>query len=228
MLPISGRKSAGQRLAAKLKSYGGRPDVTVLALPRGGVPVAFEIAGRLHAALDILVVRKVGLPTRPELAMGAVVSGGVRVLDRDLIRSAQLPEFLVDALVEREEMEITQREALLRDGHAAPDLSGRTVIVVDDGMATGSTMLAAVMALRAQRPREIVIAVPVGSAQACGRLAAEVDVLICLATPEPFYSVGKWYKSFPQLKDEEVKALLSVSGVRTKALQSGDQVPGAA
>ncbi|HEY7304887.1 MAG TPA: phosphoribosyltransferase [Bryobacteraceae bacterium] len=209
MLPFLDRIEAGRLLASKLESYEGRADVVVVGLPRGGVSVAFEIARRLRAPLDVIVVRKLGVPWQPELAMGAVASGGVRILDRDLIRSLNLSSYYVYGLIAKEEREIERREALFRNGYPAPALSGRRVILVDDGAATGSTMLAAAEAIRQQHPKEIVIAVPVASREACRTFHAEVDKCICLATPEPFYSVGQWYESFPQVADEEVQVLLS-------------------
>jgi predicted phosphoribosyltransferase len=211
MPPLANRAEAGQLLAAKLQGYIGTPNVTVVALPRGGVPVAFEIAERLQAPLDVLIVRKVGFPGHAELAMGAVASGGVRILDRELIRSADLPLNLVDALVEREEQEIVKREKLLRDGHPVQDLSGRTVILVDDGAATGSTMLAAVKATRVHDPRDIIVALPVASEEAYSMLAAEVSRCVCLATPDPFFAVAQWYESFPQVTDDQVNTLLARS-----------------
>ena len=212
MLPFSDRMEAGRLLASKLKGYAGRDDVVVVALPRGGVSVAFEIAHCLDSPLDVLIVRKLGVPWQPELAMGAVASGGIRLLDQALIRSLNLPNNYVYSLIAREEREIERREALFRNGCPAKALSGLTVILVDDGAATGSTMLAAAEAIRQQHPKEIVIAVPVASRDACMTFRAEVGKCICLATPEPFFAVGQWYESFPQVADEEVQTLLSRAG----------------
>lgn len=213
MLPFANRVEAGRLLASKLKSYEAQRDVVVVALPRGGVPVAFEIARELEAPLDIMVVRKLGAPWQPELAMGAVASGGIRLLDQALIRSLNLSNYYVYGLIAKEEREIERREALFRDGYPAQALSGKKVILVDDGAATGSTMLAAAEAVKQQHPKEVVIAVPVASRQACVTFQAEVGKCFCLATPEPFYAVGQWYKSFPQVADEEVQELLSRSRV---------------
>jgi putative phosphoribosyl transferase len=211
MLPLLDRVHAGRHLASKLKDYAGNPDVLVVGLPRGGVPVAFEIGRRLCAPLDILVVKKLGVPWREELAMGAVASGGVEMLDHALIRSLNLSNYYVYGLIARVENEIQRREALFRNGHPAKVLGDRTVILVDDGAATGSTMLAAAEAVRKQHPKEIVIAVPVASHDAFATFQTEVDECVCLETPEPFCSVGQWYESFPQVTDAEVQELLSRS-----------------
>jgi putative phosphoribosyl transferase len=200
---------AGRLLASKLREYEGVPDVVVLGLPRGGVPIAFEIAQRLHAPLDVLVVRKLGVPWQPELAMGAVASGGARILNHELVRSLNLSNYFVYGVIAREEVELARREALFRDGYPAQALSDRTVILVDDGAATGSTMLAATEAVRKQRPKDIVIAIPVASRDAYRVFEAEVGKSVCLAIPQPFYSVGQWYESFPQVPDKEVQEFLS-------------------
>jgi putative phosphoribosyl transferase len=207
ILPFSDRIEAGRLLASKLDGYKGRPDVVVVGLPRGGVPVAFEVAQRLRAPLDVLTVRKLRVPWQRELAMGSVASGGIRVLDHALIRSLNLSNYYVYGLIAREESELARREALYHDGHPAQVLSGRTVILIDDGAATGSTMLAAREAVVTKRPKEIVIAVPVASCEAYDAFKVE-GTCFCLATPEPFFAVGQWYESFPQISDEEVKALL--------------------
>jgi len=207
-LPFRDRISAGRLLGSKLDVYKGKPNVLVLALPRGGVPVAHEIAKRLHAPLDVMVVRKLGVPWQPELAMGAVASGGVTVLDDALIQYLNLHKSYIQALIAREKEEIERREHIFRNGRRAPELSGRTVILVDDGAATGSTMLAAVAAIRKQRPEKVIVAVPIASRSACESFEREADNCLCLATPEPFVAVGSWYESFPQVTDEEVKGLL--------------------
>lgn len=211
MLPFSNRISAGRLLASRLEGYEDKADVVIAALPRGGVPVAFEIAERLRAPLDVLVVRKVGLPWQPELALGAVASGGVRVLDRDILRSVNLSNYYVYNLIAKEEDEVGRRETLFRCGYPAELLRGRTVILVDDGAATGSTMLAAAQAVLKQCPKELVVAVPVASREAITKLESEVDKCLCLATPAPFFAVSEWYGSFPQIADEEVQSLLAQS-----------------
>jgi len=182
----------GRLLASQLQGYAAKSDVVVVALPRGGVPVAFEIARRIDASLDILIVRKLAVPWQPELAMGAVASGGVRLLDQALIRSLNLPNSHVYGLIAGEEKEIQRRETLFRRGCPAQTLSGRTVILVDDGAATSSTILAAAEAILQQHPKQIVIAVPVASRDACLTFQARVGKRVCLATPEPFFAVGQW------------------------------------
>lgn len=215
MLPFTDRAEAGCRLVSKLEAYAGRPDLVVLGLPRGGIPVAFEIAQRLGAPLDVVVVRKLGVRWQPELAMGAVASGGIRILDQALIRSLNLSNYFVYGTIAKEEKEIQRREALFRDGRPAPQLAGRTVILVDDGAATGATMLAAAEAVRGQYPKRIVIAIPVASRDAYAKFEAEVGKCICLAIPHPFFAVSHWYKSFPQVSDDEVQQLLSRSRIHT-------------
>src|SRR5262249_55154815 len=202
---------AGQRLAGKLKKYAGRPDVLVLALPRGGVPVAFEVAQALHAPLDVFLVRKLGLPGHAELAIGAIATGGVRVLNEDLVRALQIPDEVIDAVAVEEQQELERRERTYRDDRPPPDVRGRIVILVDDGLATGSTMRAAVAALRRQRPARVVVAVPVGAAETCSELGAEADEAICARTPEPFHGVGVWYDDFSQPSHEAVPELLNSS-----------------
>jgi putative phosphoribosyl transferase len=202
------RTAAGQRLAAELAAYADRSDVLVLGLPRGGVPVAFEVAKALKAPLDVFLVRKLGVPGQEELAMGAIASGGVRVLNDDIVRSLQLSPATIDRVAEKEQQELERRERLYRDDRPAPDLHGRTVILVDDGLATGATMRAAIKALRQQQPAKLVVGVPVSSSETCQEIGREVDVIVCAETPHPFYSVGLWYNSFPQTTDEEVRDLL--------------------
>ena len=202
------RSDAGRRLAEQLAEYADRADVRVLALPRGGVPVGWEVARALGAPLDVFLVRKLGIPGHEELAMGAIASGGVRVLNRQVVDTFSIPERTVAAVAATEQEELERREREYRAGRAAPDVRGRTVILVDDGLATGSTMRAAVAALRAQEPGELVVAVPVGAAETCSELAREVDRVVCAATPEPFLAVGLWYEDFAQTTDEEVRSLL--------------------
>ncbi|MEP7226331.1 MAG: phosphoribosyltransferase [Gemmatimonadales bacterium] len=202
------RTEAGQVLAARLEKYAGKPDVIVLALPRGGVPVAYEVARALHAPMDIFVVRKLGIPGQEELAMGAVATGGVRVLNDQVVRGLSIPDYVIDAVVRWETEELKRRERVYRGDRPPPDVRGKTVVLVDDGLATGSTMLAAVRALRQQGPARIVVAVPVASPDTCELLKAHVDEVVCAATPEPFYAVGLWYRDFSQTTDEEVRELL--------------------
>jgi predicted phosphoribosyltransferase len=202
------RYEAGRLLASKLRSFANHPDAVVLALPRGGVPVGFEVAKTLNLPLDVFVVRKLGVLGYEELAMGVIASGGVRVLNEDLIRSANIPDEVVDAVAAEEERELERREREYREGRPPIDVKDRTVILVDDGLATGSSMRVAVLALRNRKPRQIVIAVPVASPQTCAEFESEVDQVICAVTPEPFWAVGQWYKDFSQTSDEEVRDLL--------------------
>jgi putative phosphoribosyl transferase len=202
------RREAGRQLAAKLAAYAGRPDVIVLALPRGGVPVAYEVARALGAPLDIFLVRKLGLPGREELAMGAVASGGIRVLNEEVVRALRIPEEVIDEVAAEEMEELERREQLYRGDWPPPDVRGRTVILIDDGLATGSTMRAAIAALRQQHPARIVVAVPVGAPETCAEFQDEADEAICALTPDPFYAVGLWYGDFTQTTDEEVRDLL--------------------
>jgi putative phosphoribosyl transferase len=202
------RREAGRALARQLTHYASRPDVVVLALPRGGVPVAFEVAEALDAPLDVFLVRKLGFPGNEEFAMGAIASGGVRVVNEPLLRRYGIPAAAVDRVVEHEERELRRRERLYRGERAAIELKGRTAILVDDGLATGSSMQAAVKAARLQRPERIVVAVPVGPAESVRELARTADEVACVATPEPFLAVGRFYDDFDQVDDEEVARLL--------------------
>jgi putative phosphoribosyl transferase len=203
------RIDAGRKLAQELVHYKDQPNVIVLALPRGGVPIGFEVAQALHAPLDIFLVRKLGVPGHEELAMGAIASGGVRVMNEQVMRMLPIPQKTVEAVAAEEERELARRERLYRDGRAAPDVRGKTVILVDDGLATGSTMRAAVMALRQLGPERIVVAVPVGSPDTCEEFQREADEAVCASTPDPFYAVGYWYADFEQTTDEEVRELLA-------------------
>jgi len=205
------RREAGRLLATKLAAYANRPDVLVLALPRGGVPVAYEVARALKAPLDVFIVRKLGVPGHNEFAMGAVATGGVRVLNNETVRALHIPQYLIDKVTEQEQQELVRREHIYRGGRPAPDVRGRTVILVDDGLATGSTMLAAIKALQQQQPARIVVAVPTAAAETCEELRAEVDDVICAITPQPFRAVGLWYEDFSQTTDEEVRNLLSLA-----------------
>src|SRR5437868_989383 len=203
------RHEAGRRLADKLSPYAKRPDVLVLALPRGGVPVAYEVAQSLQAPLDVFLVRKLGVPGYEELAMGAVATGGVRVLNDEIVNGLRIPDDVVDAVTAWQQQELARREQLYRGDSPAPDVRGRTVILVDDGLATGATMHAAIAALRRQQPARIVVAVPTAAPETCDALRAEVDDVVCAITPEPFYSVGLWYEDFSQTTDDEVRDLLA-------------------
>jgi predicted phosphoribosyltransferase len=207
--PFRDRVNAGKVLAEHLRKYAGRPDVIVLALPRGGVPVAYEVAKALGAPLDVFIVRKLGVPGHEEYAMGAVASGGVRVLNEDVVRGLGLNDIAVERVAARELAELNRRERLYRGDRPEPDLKGRTVILVDDGLATGSTMKAAVKALAARGPARIVVAVPIAAADTCQALRREVDEVVCAVTPEPFHAVGLWYDDFRQTSDEEVHDLLA-------------------
>ncbi|MGZ8847076.1 MAG: phosphoribosyltransferase [Pyrinomonadaceae bacterium] len=204
------RTDAGQFLAEKLIEYANRLDVIVLALPRGGVPVAYEVANRLNAPLDIFVVRKLGVPGHEELAMGAIASGGVRVLNPDVLSYIRIHEAIIDQVTEYELSELQRRERLYRGSRPPLELKGRTIIIVDDGLATGSTMRAAVKALRQKQPKKIIVAVPVGARETCESFKSEVDTMaVCAITPEPFQAVGLWYRDFSQTTDEEVRDLLA-------------------
>ena len=205
------REDAGKKLAAALHKYQGQKDVVVFALPRGGVPVAFEVARRLKAPLDILVVRKIGVPGQPELAMGAVASGGVIIRNEHVIRAVGIGPDRFDAAVAAARDELTEQEAALRGTELRVDLTDRTVIVVDDGMATGSTMRAAVEALRTLEPERIVIAVPVGAPEVVVQLGPIADEVVCLLTPRNLVAVGSWYQSFGQTTEMEVRRLLDTS-----------------
>ena len=203
------RRDAGRLLAEKLAAYANRPDVLVLALPRGGVPVAYEVAHRLGAPLDVFVVRKLGVPGHEELAMGAVATGGVRVLNDQLVEQLGIPDQMIDAVAARERQELARRERLYRGGRPPPDVRGRTGILVDDGLATGATMYAAIEALRKQDPGRIVVAVPTASPETCEEMKVKADHVICAITPDPFQAVGRWYQDFSQTSDEEVADLLA-------------------
>lgn len=205
-LPYEDRREAGRVLADALAHYRGRPHLLVLALPRGGVPVAYEVARALKAPLDVFVVRKLGFPGHEEYAMGAIASGGVRVMNP--MPGMHVTPEEVAAAVARELPELQRRERLYRGQGPAPELHGRTVIVVDDGLATGATMHAALLGIRQQQPARLVMAVPVGAADSCEALQGVADEVVCVATPEPFRAVGLWYRQFPQTSDDEVRTLL--------------------
>jgi putative phosphoribosyl transferase len=202
------RSDAGRYLGLQLKKYANDTHVLVLALPRGGVPVAFEVARRLHAPLDVFLVRKLGVPGQEELAMGAIATGGVLVPNEEVIAALGITDDIIASAAAREKEELVRRERQYRGDRPAPDLEGRTVILVDDGLATGSSMRAAIAAVKKQGPTRIVVAVPVAAAATCGELAQEVDDVVCALTPEPFQAVGLWYADFSQTTDAEVRALL--------------------
>jgi predicted phosphoribosyltransferase len=206
------RFDAGRLLDSKLLPFANRSDTVVLALPRGGVPVGFEVAKALNVPLDVFVVRKLGVPGQEELAMGAIASGGIYVLNEDLVRALGIPDVVINAVAADEERELERREHLYREGRPAVAVQGRTVILVDDGLATGSSMRVAVMALKRKKPAQIVVAVPVGAPATCAEIESEVDQIICVVTPEPFQSVGEWYRDFSQTSDEEVRDLLRGAG----------------
>ena len=202
------RFDAGTTLATELSDYAGRGDVVVLALPRGGVPVGFQVARALGAPLDVFLVRKLGVPGHEELAMGAIASGGVQVLNEDVVDALDVPAQRISAVAAAEEQELERRLRAYRSGRPPPDVKGKVVILVDDGLATGSSMRAAVTAVRQQGPERIVVAVPTAAAETCERLAAEADEVVCASTPRPFHAVGLSYRDFSQTSDEEVSDLL--------------------
>ncbi len=214
---FSDRREAGRQLAALLRPLADEPGVIVLGLPRGGVPVAYEVADALGAPLDVFVVRKLGVPGHEEYAMGAIASGGIRVINHDVIRQLQIPMHAVESVEHAERRELERREHLYRGDRPPPPLHGRTVVLVDDGLATGSTMLAAVQAVRTQRPRRIVVAVPVASPEACQALRRQADDCVCVSTPDPFYGVGLWYLNFNQTTDDEVQRLLAAADTTHRA-----------
>jgi len=203
------RSDAGRLLAGRLAHYAHHPDLLVLALPRGGVPVAYEVARALHAPLDVFLVRKLGVPGHPELAMGAIASGGVQVLNEETIRGLGIPMDTVERVAEKERHELARREREYRGDRPPPDVQGKTVILVDDGLATGASMVAAVQALGLMRPRQIVVAVPTAPPDTCAAMRSLVDDVICAVTPEPFHAVGRWYHDFTQTSDAEVRRLLA-------------------
>jgi putative phosphoribosyl transferase len=205
------RFDAGQRLGTRLHEFANRRDVLVLALPRGGVPVGFEVARLLNAPLDIFVVRKIGAPGQEELAMGAIASGDVQILNSDVIRDLHISAEQVKEAVARERLELKRREALYRGDRSSPDVGDMTVILVDDGLATGSTMRAAIAALRREHAKQIIAAVPVAASSVCEIVAREAEGTVCLYTPADFYAVGQWYQNFSQTTDEEVRDLLARS-----------------
>lgn len=205
------RTDAGRQLAARLGKYAGRPDVVVLALPRGGVPVAFEVASALGAPLDVLVVRKLGVPGQEELAMGAIASGGTRAMNDDVLRTLVIDAATIERVTARARAELERREHAYRGDREPAAVEGRTVILVDDGIATGATVRAAVRALRQRHPARVVIATPVAAPESIALLRPEADEIVCLATPYPMLAIGIWYRDFGQTTDEEVVRLLERS-----------------
>ena len=203
------RTEAGRLLATKLTGYAGQEGVIVLALPRGGVPVGYEVARALGAPLDLLIVRKLGVPGREELAMGAIASGGVRVVNEEVVQALGISEDVLEQVAQREAGELQRRDRAYRGDRPHPDLRGRTVILVDDGLATGSTMRAAVAAVRAQNPRRVIVAVPTAAPSIAEEFRSIADDCVCVSTPEPFYAVGLWYEDFSQTTDDEVRDLLA-------------------
>jgi len=217
-VPFHDRYDAGRRLAARLITYADRPDVLVLALPRGGVPVAYEVAQALQAPLDLFLVRKLGVPGHEELAMGAIATGGVLVHNEEVVRGLRILPHVIQAVAGREQQELERRERLYRGDRPPPEVRGRTVILVDDGLATGATMRAAAEALRQQQPARLIIAVPVAAPTTCEELREVEDEIICAVTPEPFYAVGLWYEDFSPTSDEEVRDLLDRAARRTPSM----------
>jgi putative phosphoribosyl transferase len=204
------RAEGGKLLARELSKYADRRDVLILGLPRGGVPVAFEVANALHAPLDVFVVRKLGVPGHEELAMGAIATGGVRILNYGVIQAMNIPDEVIEAVGAREHLELKRRELAYRGHASAPEIRGKTIILVDDGIATGSTMLAAVAALQQAEPARIVVASPTAPASSCDDLEGDVNEVVVISMPDPFYSVGQAYEVFAQTSDEEVRELLNL------------------
>ncbi|HEY8600482.1 MAG TPA: phosphoribosyltransferase [Thermomicrobiales bacterium] len=221
-VPFRDRRDAGRRLASLLAHHTGDPRVLVLALPRGGVPVAYEVARALGTPLDLFLVRKLGVPGQEELALGAIATGGIRVLNDELVRELRLSARAIDAIAEREDRELARRERAYRGDRPAPAVRERVVILVDDGLATGATMRAAVLALRRQAPAHLVVAVPVAASEICTAFRAEVDEVVCAVTPIPFHAVGTWYEDFTQTTDDEVRDLLGQAARTASEPRDGD------
>lgn len=208
-IPFKDRTQAGQQLAHQLQAYANRSDVLVLGLPRGGIPVAYEIAQVLNAPLDICLVRKLGVPGQPELAMGAIASSGIRILNYDIVSDLSITDKTLEAVTARELRELQRRDRVYRGDRPMPKVQDQTVILVDDGIATGATLRAAIAILKTQQPKALIVAVPVAPAEVCRAIATEVDHILCLATPEPFYAIALWYDNFCQTSDAEVCDLLA-------------------
>jgi putative phosphoribosyl transferase len=222
MARFEDRREGGRALATALRGYAGRTGLLVLGLPRGGVPVAFEVAMALGAPLDVFVVRKLGMPGHEEFALGAIATGGIRVINRESVESLEVSEAALQAVIEREQCELTRRERLFRQGREAPSIAGRTVLLIDDGLATGATMRAAAEAIRAQRPTWLVAGTPVGSPEACAAMGESADEVVCALTPEPFRAVGLWYADFEQTSDDEVRELLNLAAQNVSREQPGE------
>jgi putative phosphoribosyl transferase len=220
-MPFLDRSDAGRRLAARLQKYADCPACLVLALPRGGVPVAFEVARALHVPLDVFLVRKLGVPGHEELAMGAIASGGVRVLNEDVVGPLRISSQAIDAVATREQRELERRESEYRDGRPTPEVAGRTIILIDDGLATGASMKAAILALRESRARPIVVAVPVASPQTCSEIGQVADEVICAETPIDFGAVGEWYYDFSQTTDRQVRDSLAQAASAQRPIPVG-------
>jgi predicted phosphoribosyltransferase len=217
------RADAGRQLASMLAGYAALPDAIVLALPRGGVPVGYEVAVGLGLPLDIFLVRKLGVPGHEELAMGAIASGGVRVLNDDVVGPLNISPSTIERVAASEQQELERREAAYRDGRPSPNLRGTTVILVDDGLATGSTMLVAIRSINLQQPARIVAAVPTAAPSVCAEIGREADEIVCAITPEPFYAVGLWYDDFSETTDEDVRHLLQLAARRSTASREHSQ-----
>lgn len=213
------RSHAGQELAKALSGYDGKEDTLILALPRGGVPVAFEIAKRLNLPMDVLLVRKLGIPGHEELAMGAIAEDGILYINQEIVDQLGIPPVVIDSVVTRETEELNRRRQLYRHDRPAPHLQGKTIIIVDDGLATGATMHAGVKALKHANCKRLIVAVPVGARDTCMDMEEEADDVICLYSPDPFYGVGAWYKDFSQTSDEEVENLLMLARQKSKQYQ---------
>lgn len=224
-LPYDDRRDAGRQLATRLLAYAGDPRALVLGLPRGGVPVAYEVARALGAPLDLFLVRKLGVPGHEELAFGALATGGSRVYNDALLCELALPPDLIEAVAAREARELARRERAYRGDRPPPEVRDRVVILVDDGLATGATMRAAVAAVRGQDPARLVVAVPVGAPSVCALLRAEADEVVCAAMPEPFYAVGQWYEDFSETTDDEVRALLAAVWSERDGAAAGNAPP---
>jgi putative phosphoribosyl transferase len=208
MTVFKDRTDAGQQLAKALDEFAGNDNVVVLALPRGGVPVAYEVARALQAPLDVMVVRKLGVPGQRELAMGAIASGNIRVMNEGIVNQLAIPQKAIDEVVEEERIELERRERLYRGSERRYPIEGKVIILVDDGIATGATMRAAIAAINQQQPKQLVVAVPTAALDSCQRISDEVDRMVCLSTPEPYIAVGCWYRRFSQTRDDEVTQLL--------------------
>jgi putative phosphoribosyl transferase len=221
MMIFKNRADAGRKLAARLTHYADRADVLVLALPRGGVPVAYEVAKKLKAPLDVFLVRKLGVPGYEELAMGAIASGGVRVINEELVNYLGIPDEAIDTIAAVEQRELKRRALAYRDNRPQPEIKNHVVILIDDGLATGSTMRAAATSLRLQKPKRIVVAVPVSSPETCDEFRSEVDEIVCAVTPQNFQGVGLWYEDFSQTSDEEVRDLLKRATQQEHHVASG-------